>query len=203
MKAVTCDQPGAGEQPARSRTRPSRRGAGEPGEGAEGLAGGDDPVGRGRRPASARAGLSEQRRRRARRSAATGCLSGGSSSNQSRVSRAAPSGSETRDVGLLVACRRPARASRRRCRGTISCPALQPNQRRTARKVSRASSSPVSTCSSTPVSFAHPLRAPRPRCVASRTAEVAKASSSSQPSSSASRCALRRRPRRGRLRRRR
>ena len=39
----------------------------------------------------------------------------------------------------------------------IRLPALQPNHRRTARKVSRASSSPDSTLSATPASFAHPL----------------------------------------------
>ena len=39
---------------------------------------------------------------------------------------------------------------------TSSRPADQPNQRRAARKVSRASSSPESTCSSTPVSVGDP-----------------------------------------------
>ena len=48
--------------------------------------------------------------------------------------------------------RRPSRASRRRCRARAAAREDQPNQRRTARKVSRASSSPDSTCRSTPVS---------------------------------------------------
>ena len=50
--------------------------------------------------------------------------------------------------------RRRSPASRRRCRRPPAGPADQPNQRRTARKVSRASSSPESTSSSTPVALA-------------------------------------------------
>ena len=67
---------------------------------------------------------------------------------------------------------------------TSSRPALQPNQRRTARKVSRASSSPVSTCRSTPVCSRTRSSTSRPLS-ASRIAEVTSASSSSQPCSSA------------------
>ena len=82
-------------------------------------------------------------------------------------------------------CRPRVRANRRRCRGRSRCPALQPNQRRTARNVSRASSSPDSTLARRrPRS--RPARARGRCCRASRTADVAKASISSQPSSSAS-----------------
>ncbi len=67
---------------------------------------------------------------------------------------------------------------------TSSFPEDQPNQRRAARKVSFASSAPLSTWSSTPVSSRT-----RPRTSsalrASRTADVANGSSSSTPLSSA------------------
>ena len=67
-----------------------------------------------------------------------------------RVIRPAPSGSDRATSGSssmpLASSSEPPPMS-----STSSCPALQPNQRRTARNVSRASSSPVSTCRSTPV----------------------------------------------------
>ena len=81
-------------------------------------------------------------------------------------------------------CRAP-----RRCRSAISSepppmsrtssfPADQPNQRRAARKVSRASSSPVRTARSTPVSSS--TRASTSSALlASRTADVANGSTSS------------------------
>ena len=71
---------------------------------------------------------------------------------------------------------------------TARRPADQPNQRRTARKVSRASSSPDSTSSETPVSVSTCARTSS-ELTASRTAEVAKPSISSQPLSSAIRVA--------------
>ncbi len=59
-------------------------------------------------------------------------------------------------------------------------PALQPYHRRTARNVSRASSTPESTSSATPVS-ARTRLSTASELVASRTAEVANAISSSHP----------------------
>ena len=59
-------------------------------------------------------------------------------------------------------------------------PALQPYQRRTARNVSRDSSTPPSTLSSTPVS-ARTRVSTASELVASRTAEVANAISSAHP----------------------
>ena len=67
---------------------------------------------------------------------------------------------------------------------TASRPEDQPNQRRTARKVSRASSSPGITSISTPVRSRTRARTSSP-LRASRTAEVAKPASSPQPLSSA------------------
>ncbi|CPR11741.1 hypothetical protein BN971_03029 [Mycobacterium bohemicum DSM 44277] len=63
-------------------------------------------------------------------------------------------------------------------------PALHPYQRRTARKVSRDSSTPRSTLSSTPVSL-RTRASTSSEFSASRTAEVAKAISSEQPELSA------------------
>ena len=59
-------------------------------------------------------------------------------------------------------------------------PALHPYQRRTARNVSRDSSTPRSTCSSTPVSL-RTRASTSSEFSASRTADVANAISSSQP----------------------
>ncbi len=67
---------------------------------------------------------------------------------------------------------------------TARRPDDQPNQRRTARKVSRASSSPGSTWTLTPV-IARTCSSTASELVASRTADVAKPSTSSQPLSSA------------------
>ena len=67
---------------------------------------------------------------------------------------------------------------------TARRPADQPNQRRTARKVSRASSSPESTSRVTPLCFSTWARTSS-ELTESRTAEVAKPSISSQPLSSA------------------
>ncbi len=67
---------------------------------------------------------------------------------------------------------------------TASRPADQPNQRRTARKVSRASSSPDSTDRSTSVTSLTWARTAS-ELTASRTADVAKPSMSSHPLSSA------------------
>lgn len=112
---------------------------------------------------------------------------GGSCRNRVRVSRPAPSGTEKASSGSssmpVASSSEPPPMST-----TSSLPADQPNQRRTARKVYRASSEPESTLRSTPVSL-------RTRCStaaelpASRTAEVAKAIRSSQPSLAASRLA--------------
>jgi hypothetical protein len=63
-------------------------------------------------------------------------------------------------------------------------PALHPNHRRTARKVSRDSSTPRSTSNSTPVSL-RTRDSTSSEFSASRTADVAKAISSSQPELSA------------------
>ena len=59
-------------------------------------------------------------------------------------------------------------------------PALQPYQRRTARKVSRDSSTPDRTCSWTPVS-ARTRASTASELVASRTADVANAINSAHP----------------------
>ena len=67
---------------------------------------------------------------------------------------------------------------------TDSRPADQPNQRRTARNVSRASSSPDSTSMRTPV-FSCTWSSTFWLFPASRTAEVAKPMTSSHPLSSA------------------
>ena len=64
----------------------------------------------------------------------------------------------------------------------IRLPALQPNQRRTARNVSRASSSPDEHLQLDAGLLRAPGAAPCRCCSASRTAEVAKASSSSHSS---------------------
>ena len=63
-------------------------------------------------------------------------------------------------------------------------PTLHPYHRRTAKKVNRDSASPVSTCNSTPVSL-RTRDSTSSEFSASRTAEVAKAISSSQPELSA------------------
>ena len=74
---------------------------------------------------------------------------GGSSASHSRVSRPAPSGSDIATSGSsstpLDSSSEPPPMSRLMIR-----PALQPYQRRTARKVKRDSSTPRSTCSCTP-----------------------------------------------------
>ena len=64
---------------------------------------------------------------------------------------------------------------------TSSRPADQPNHRRTARNVIRASSAPESTCQATPVS-SRTRASTSAALVASRTADVAKASRSSASS---------------------
>jgi hypothetical protein len=67
---------------------------------------------------------------------------------------------------------------------TVSLPADQPNQRRTARNVSRASSSPDSTSMATPVR-SRTWASTASELTASRTAEVANDNIASQPFSSA------------------
>ena len=104
-----------------------------------------------------------------------------------RASRAAPSGSDQATSGASSAppaiSSEPPPMSK-----TASRPADQPNQRRTARKVSRASSSPASTSIMTPVRSWTCSRTSS-LLPASRTAEVAKPRMSSQPLSSATRSA--------------
>ena len=104
-----------------------------------------------------------------------------------RASRAAPSGSDQATSGASSAppaiSSEPPPMSK-----TASRPADQPNQRRTARKVSRASSSPESTSITTPVRSCTCSRTSS-LLPASRTAEVAKPRMSSQPLSSATRSA--------------
>ncbi len=97
--------------------------------------------------------------------------------------RPAPSGSETAASGSssmpYAISSEPPPMSR-----TSSFPADQPNHRRAARKVSRASSSPLSTGRSTPVSALTRARTSS-AFGASRTALVAKGRTSSHPLSSA------------------
>ncbi|PQM46416.1 hypothetical protein C1Y40_03409 [Mycobacterium talmoniae] len=113
------------------------------------------------------------------RSMATRRRPGGSSASHSRVSRPAPSGSDNATSGSsstpLDTSSEPPPMSRLMMR-----PALQPYQRRTARKVSRDSSTPRSTCNSTPVS-ARTRASTSSELEASRTAEVANGISSAQP----------------------
>ena len=103
--------------------------------------------------------------------------------SHSRVSLAAPSGSDCATSGPsslpTAISREPPPMSK-----TASRPDDQPNHRRTARKVSRASSSPGSTSMSTPV-CCRTCSSTSSLLVASRTADVAKPSISSQPLSPA------------------
>ena len=106
---------------------------------------------------------------------------GGSSGRKAMVDRPAPRGSERATSGTssppFAISREPPPMSKSRIRS-----ADQPYQRRTARNVRRASSSPESTCSSTPVSRATRASTSSP-FAASRMADVAKGSSSSMPAS--------------------
>ncbi len=120
--------------------------------------------------------------------------------SQSRVSLPAPSGSEmvtsgTSSMPTAISSEPPPMSSMR------TFPEDQPNHRRTARNVSRASSGPGSTAMLTPVVDLTEARTASP-LDASRTAEVAKASSSSTPLSSAicSASATKARSRRAQLR---
>ena len=109
---------------------------------------------------------------------------GGPSRKCSLLERPAPSGSDQATSGASssppATSREPPPMSK-----TASRPEDQPNQRRTARKVSRASSSPGSTLISTPVRLCT-WASTSSQLPASRTAEVAKEKISSQPLSSAS-----------------
>ena len=98
MKAVIWASPLRLSSAPRPRTGRARRGAGEPGQGAEGLAGGDDPVGAARSPAASRRARTAGRSTKSR-SAATSSRPGGSPVKWSRVSRAAPSGSDSATSG--------------------------------------------------------------------------------------------------------
>ena len=118
-----------------------------------------------------------------RRSSRSSSGPGGSPLRRSWVRREAPSGRDSITSGSssrpTAISSEPPPMSR-----TSSRPADQPNQRRTARKVSLASSGPGSTSSLTPVS-SRTLASTSSPLAASRTAEVAKASISSAPLSSA------------------
>ncbi len=127
--------------------------------------------------------VARARRGRVRAGAATWSVEGGSSGRNAMVERPAPRGSERATSGTssmpCAISSEPPPMSKSRIRS-----ADQPYQRRTARKVRRASSSPESTCSSTPVSSATRASTSSP-FAASRIAEVAKGSSSSMPASRA------------------
>jgi hypothetical protein len=113
------------------------------------------------------------------RSIATRRRPGGSSGSHSRVSRPAPSGNDSATSGSssrpLDNSSAPPPISMLMIR-----PALHPYHRRTARKVSRDSLTPLRTSSSTPVS-ARTLASTSSELVASRTAEVANAINSAHP----------------------
>jgi hypothetical protein len=113
----------------------------------------------------------------------TSCADGGSVLSQSLVRLPAPSGSEATASGSSS---RPEATSSEPPPMSItsSLPEDQPNQRRAARKVSLASSSPVITLICAPVCSRILARTCSP-FTASRTAEVAKAIMSSTPLSSA------------------
>ena len=104
----------------------------------------DDAVGRPRSTSSSGPARPAPRRR-ARAAPRSAAFGGGSPPNQSRVRRPAPSGTE--NAPLPGPRRAPAASSSEPppMSRLIRLPALQPNQRRTARNVSRASSSPVRT----------------------------------------------------------
>ena len=191
----------APSRPAWGSTRAARRAAG--------VRGTRVPVGRGRGTADAgqraerlrgrgravrRAGRAAGGRRRGRsRPGSRGAARGrsprrpGPSRKWVRASRAAPSGSDQATSGASSAppaiSSEPPPMSK-----TASRPADQPNQRRTARKVSRASSSPASTSITTPVRSCTCSRTSS-LLPASRTADVAKPRMSSHPLSSATRSA--------------
>ena len=98
MNAVHLRQAGAGEHAAGPRAGRARRGAGQPGQRAERLAGGDDAV-RARRRRAAASPARRASSSTCSRSSAISAFDGGSSSNHSRVSRAAPSGTENATAG--------------------------------------------------------------------------------------------------------
>ena len=124
----------------------------------------------------------------------TSCADGGSAVIQSLVRRPAPSGSEATASGSSsipeATSSEPPPMSI-----TSSRPEDQPNQRRAARNVSRASSWPVITLICAPVCSRILARTCSP-FTASRTAEVANAMRSSTPLSSAMRSASSTMPRR-------
>src|SRR5699024_12798301 len=108
---------------------------------------------------------------------------GGSLSNHSRVNRPAPRSRLSATSGLSVVptdiSREPPPMSRSQIR-----PADQPYQRRTARKVNRASSSPVRICKRTPVASST-ASSTFSELFAERIADVANGNSSSQRNCSA------------------
>ena len=115
----------------------------------------------------------------------TSCGEGGSALSQSLVSRPAPSGSDaiasgSSSIPVATSSEPPPMSI------TSSRPEDQPNQRRAARKVRRASSWPVITLICAPVCSRIRARTCSP-FTASRTAEVANAMISSTPLSSAMR----------------
>ena len=124
----------------------------------------------------------------------TSCGDGGSVLIQSRVRRPPPSGSEAIASGSSSI---PEATSSEPPPMSITSrrPEDQPNQRRAARKVSRASSWPVITLICAPV-FSRILARTCSPFTASRTAEVANAMISSTPLSSAMRSASSTSPRR-------
>ena len=160
-----------------------RRGAADPGQRAERLRGRDRVVGRARAqqvPGVAGdlgADLLAQRRGSPRRRASVARSARGPAAPRPSGSDQATSGASSAPPAISS---EPPPMSK-----TASRPADQPNQRRTARKVSRASSSPGSTSIVDAGRVARRGRARRRSCAASRTAEVAKPSISSQPLSSA------------------
>ncbi len=162
-------------------------GAGEPRERADRLRGADDVVGR-RQVAERADRVREHAAGVSRAGVPPGRSEGGSSGRNATVERPAPRGSERATSGTssmpCAISSEPPPMSKSRIRS-----ADQPYQRRTARKVRRASSSPESTCSSTPVSRATRASTSSP-FAASRMADVAKGRSSSMPASRAASAAL-------------
>ena len=161
-----------------------RRRAADPGQRAERLRGRRRVVGRARRAAAWPASRAISARI-CLRSSRIGLVVGRPVAEVARGPAGPRRAAATRRRRAPRRRRRRSPASRRRCRRPPAGPADQPNQRRTARKVSRASSSPGSTSIVDAGALARRGRGRRRSCAASRTAEVAKPSISSQPLSSA------------------
>ena len=156
-------QPGAGEHAPGARAGRARRRAGQPGQRAERLAGGDDPVGRRRPRAAARPACASCR---VDVLAQRGDLRLGRRVGVEPVAGEPGRAERQRDGDrrVLVGAGARARASRRRCRGRSGC--RRSSRTSGARRGRSAAPRPrrTSTLRSTPASFGHPLQHLRRCC---------------------------------------